>query len=63
MLEILVISRVFRTSEIADISNTLDEICLVFTEKSKFSFYFFREGGKINIFPSHFSLTLLGSVH
>ena len=41
VLKISVISRVRSTSEIADIFNTFDEICLVFTEKSKFSFYFF----------------------
>ena len=43
-------------SEIADIFNTFDEIFLVFTEKSKFSFSFFRSGGKLNCFDSHFSL-------
>ena len=32
-LKISVISRVRSTSEIADIFNTWDEICLVFTEK------------------------------
>ena len=30
-------------------------------KKSKFSFYFFRKGGKINFFYCHFSLILLGS--
>ena len=40
----------------------------VFTEKSKFSFYFFSPGEltenklhQINFFPSHFSLILIGS--
>ena len=36
---------------------------LVFTKKSKFSFYFFLfRGKKLNFFRSHFSLILLGSV-
>ena len=30
-------------------------------KKSKFSFYFFRKGEKLNFFHSHFSLILLGS--
>ena len=30
-------------------------------KKSKCSFYFFRQGEKLNFFPSHFSLILLGS--
>ena len=42
VLKISVISRVRSTSEIADIFYTRDGIFLVFTEKSKFSFYFFR---------------------
>ena len=46
VLKISEISRVRSTSEIADIFNTFDEIFLVFTEKSKFSFYFFRRGEK-----------------
>ena len=33
-------SRVRSTGENADVFNSRDEICLVFTEKSKFSFYF-----------------------
>ena len=51
MLKISVISRVRSTSEITDIFNIFDEIFLVFTKKSKFSFYFFH----INFFPGHFS--------
>ena len=42
VLKISVISWVRSTSEIADIFKAWDEIYLVFTEKSKFSFYFFR---------------------
>ena len=42
VLKISVISRVRSTSEIADIFNTLDEIVLVYTEKSECSVYFFR---------------------
>ena len=30
-------------------------------QKSKFSFYFFRKGEKLNFFHSHFSLILPGS--
>ena len=30
-------------------------------KKSKCSFYFFRQGEKLNFFHSHFSLILLGS--
>ena len=39
VLTISVISRVRSTSEIANIFNTLDEIDLVFTEKSNFIFF------------------------
>ena len=42
VLKISVISRVHSKSKIADIFNTLNEIFLVLTEKSKFSFSFFR---------------------
>ena len=45
MLKISVISRMRSTSEIADMFNTSDEIFLVFAEKKKFTFYFFRNGG------------------
>ena len=40
VLKVSAFSRVRSTSEIDDILNTWDEIFLVFTEKSKFSFYF-----------------------
>ena len=30
-------------------------------KKSKFSFYFFRYGERLNFFPRHFSLILLSS--
>ena len=33
-------NQMLRTHENSDVFNTLDEICLVFTKKSKFSFYF-----------------------
>ena len=62
VLKISGISQVRSMSEIADIFNTFDEIFLVFTaKKNKCSFYFFRQGEKLNFFPSHFSLILLGS--
>ena len=40
-VEISVISRVRSKNEIADIFKTWDEILLVFTVKSKFSFYYY----------------------
>ena len=46
VLKISVISRVRSRSEMADIFNTCNEIVLVFTKKSKFSFYFFPLRGK-----------------
>ena len=36
---------------------------LVFTKKSKFSFYCSVKWGKNNSFPSHFLLIFVGSVH
>ena len=51
-------------SEVADIFNTLDEIFLVFTDKSKFSlsffFIFFRRGKSLTFC---LSIILLSSVH
>ena len=40
LLKISEISRVRSTSAISEVFNSRDEIYLVFTEKSKFSFYF-----------------------
>ena len=34
---------------------------LVYTKNSKFSFYFFCSGKKLNFFPSHVTLILLSS--
>ena len=48
-------------SETADIFNTFNEICMVFTEKRKFSFNFSVKVKKLNFFPGHFLLILLGS--
>ena len=57
MLKISVISRVRSTSKIADFFNTSDEIVLTYAD-----FIFFpRLGEKLNFFPSHFSIILLGS--
>ena len=33
----------------------------IYQKKSKFSFYFLRRREKLNFFPSHFSIILLGS--
>ena len=60
VLKISVISRVRSPSVNTDISNTFDEIFLVFTDKSKFYFYFSLKG-KSYFFPRHFSLILLSS--
>ena len=65
VMKISVNSRVRSTSEFSDIFNTFDEIFLAFTEKSKFSLIFFsRKTNRMetNLFPSHFSLILIGSV-
>ena len=56
------ISNFSSLSEIPDIFNTFDEIFLVFTEKSKFYFYFSLKGKNLTFFPGHFSLILLSSV-
>ena len=60
VLKISVISPVRSTSENADIFNTRGEMFWYLPEKSKFSFYFFREEKKITFFPGHFSSILLG---
>ena len=50
------------TSKIADIFNTRDEICFIFTEKKVNFLFIFPFRQKLNFFLSHFSLILLGSV-
>ena len=52
MLKTSEFSRVRRTSENSDIFNSRDEIYLVFTEKSKFSFYFIRSIGYMQYLPT-----------
>ena len=49
------------TSEIADISTHEMKYFWYLPKKSKFSFYFFRRGEKLNFFHSYFSLILPGS--
>ena len=68
VLKMSVISRKRSTSEIADIFNILDEMFLVLTEKSKFSFYFFclaqmmeNNTVKNDFFTSHLSSIVLHS--
>ena len=61
VLKISVISRVRSPSVNTDIFNTFDEIFLVFTEKSKFYFYFSLKGKNLFPLPRHFSLILLSS--
>ena len=62
VLKISAISRVRSTSEIADIFSTHQmKYVWYLSKKSKFSFYFFRKGEKLNFFHCHFSLILPGS--
>ena len=61
VLKISVISRVRSPSVNTDIFNTFDEIFLVFTEKSKFYFYFSLKGKNLFFFLRYFSLILLSS--
>ena len=49
VLETLDFSRVSSTSENSDVFNSRDEIYLVFTEKSKFSFYLILFIGYITV--------------
>ena len=61
VLKISVISRVRSPSVNTDIFNTFDEIFLVYTENSKFYFYFSLKGKNLFFFHRHFSLILLSS--